>query len=630
MDVAGPIELVRLIAPSSPRPSTVDYPVHTVPRLLGHANINTSQAYTVVFDDDLVRTYRAFLGRCCADRPATEYREPTDNESREFQQHFHERKLELRECGSPRRMVCGRGEECHECATDSVAGRQVLWPVQQADSVSVMERSFQSAADLLVALRAREVTSVELTDEAIARIERDDKAINAICVPDFDRARAGARSADRARARGEDRPLLGIPVTVKESYNMVGLPTTWGMPEYGNYVPAEDAVQVSRLKAAGAVILGKTNVPFMLQDLQSFNEMYGTTNNPWDHDRTAGGSSGGSAAALASGFGALSIGSDMAGSLRTPAHFCGIYAHKPTFGVAATRGMVPPPAPALPAAGDLAVVGPMARNARDLTLLLDVMAGPDPLTLGVAFDLALPPARHARLCDFRVLVLDEHPLIATGSAVKAAVSRVAAALNDSGATVEAHSALLPDLTEAATLYIELLTSYAAANFPAQKYEQLRTDAAALNTDERGFDTAWLRGPLFSHRQWIEANNRRELHCHRWRQLFSQFDAVVCPITPTPAFAHNHETTLQERHIDIDGRRYPFVDQFLWAGLATMPGLPATAIPAGHSVEGLPIGVQILGPMFEDRTPLRLAELLEQTIGGFRTPKSSANQPPSEK
>jgi amidase len=242
-------------------------------------------------------------------------------------------------------------------------------------------------------------------------------------VPDFDRARAAARSADEARARGEDRPLLGIPVTVKESYDIVGLPTTWGVPLHRDYLPTEDAVQVSRLKAAGAVVLGKTNVPSGLRDIQSFNELYGTTNNPWDHARTSGGSSGGSAAALAAGFGALSIGSDIGGSLRTPAHFCGVYAHKPTLGLAANRGMGAPSAPALPVDLDLAVVGPMARTARDLTLLLDVMAGPDPLTHGVAYDLTLPPARHERLSDFRILVLDEHPVIPTGAAVRAAVNR---------------------------------------------------------------------------------------------------------------------------------------------------------------------------------------------------------------
>ncbi|MEV6126827.1 amidase [Streptomyces violaceusniger] len=483
-----------------------------------------------------------------------------------------------------------------------------------------MEWNFQTAERLAAALRAGEVTSAELTDQAIARIERDDKAINAICVPDFDRARAAARGADQARARGEDRPLLGIPVTVKESYNIAGLPTNWGMPQHRDFMPAEDAVQVSRLKAAGAVVLGKTNVPVGLQDVQSFNEIYGTTNNPWDHGRTPGGSSGGSAAALASGFGALSIGSDIAGSLRTPAHFCGVYAHKPTLGLAASRGMVPPPAPALPAEPDLAVVGPMARTARDLTLLLDVMAGPDPLTLGVAYDVTLPPARHERLGDFRVLVLDEHPLIPTGSAVRAGLNRVADALVDAGARVERHSPLLPDLTEAATLYTQLLFSSQIARFPIEAYEQLRTSAAALSADDRSLDAARLRAMVFSHHDWIGANGRRELHRHGWRQFFAEFDAVVCPITPTPAFPHDHNPDPRERRLAIDGVEYPYLDQLVWAGVATMPGLPATAIPAGLSPGGLPVGVQLIGPMFEDRTPLRLAELLEQTIGGFQPPK----------
>nr|WP_042187248.1 amidase [Kibdelosporangium sp. MJ126-NF4]CEL17938.1 Aspartyl-tRNA(Asn) amidotransferase subunit A @ Glutamyl-tRNA(Gln) amidotransferase subunit A [Kibdelosporangium sp. MJ126-NF4]CTQ90834.1 Aspartyl-tRNA(Asn) amidotransferase subunit A (EC 6.3.5.6) @ Glutamyl-tRNA(Gln) amidotransferase subunit A (EC 6.3.5.7) [Kibdelosporangium sp. MJ126-NF4] len=483
-----------------------------------------------------------------------------------------------------------------------------------------MEWSFQTAEELVVALRAGEVTSVELTDEAIARIERDDKVINAICVPDFDRARAAARGADQARARGEVRPLLGVPVTVKECYNMAGLPTTWGMPQYRDFVPDEDAVQVSRLKAAGAVVLGKTNVPLGLQDIQSFNEIYGTTNNPWDHDRTAGGSSGGSAAALACGFGALSIGSDLAGSLRTPAHFCGIYAHKPTLGLVAARGMVAPTAPPLPVDLDLAVVGPMARTARDLTLLLDVMAGPDPLTFGKAHHVMLPSARHERLSDFRVLVLDEHPFIPTGSAVWAGVNRVADALVDGGARVERYSPLLPDLAEAATLYTRLQFSGSVARFPVEADEQLRTRAAGLSADDQSLDAARLRGMVLSHRDWLEVNNRRELHRHGWRQLFAEFDVVVCPITPTPAFPHDHNPDPLERRIDIDGVGYPYFDQLVWAGLATMPGLPATAIPAGRSPEDLPVGVQLIGPMFEDRTPLRLAELLEQKTGGFQAPR----------
>ncbi len=483
-----------------------------------------------------------------------------------------------------------------------------------------MEWNFRSAQELSAALRAGEVSSVELTDAAIAGIERDDEVINAICVPDFDRARAAARHADQARGRGEDRPLLGVPVTVKESYNMVGLPTTWGMPQYRDFVPAEDAVQVSRLKAAGAVLLGKTNVPLGLQDIQSFNEFYGTTNNPWDHARTSGGSSGGSAAALASGFGALSIGSDLAGSLRTPAHFCGVYAHKPTLGLTAMRGMTPPPGPALPTEADLAVVGPMARTAGDLTLLLDVMAGPDPLTFGVAQKVTLPPARHDRLVGFRVLVLDQHPLIATSAAVRAGVNRVADALVANGARVERHSPLLPDLAEAATLYTKLLVSGSVARFPIDAYEQLRARAAGLSADDQSLDAARLRGMVLTHRDWMEVYNRREIHRHGWRQLFGEFDAVVCPITPTPAFPHDHNPDPLVRRLDIDGVEYPYFDQLVWAGLATMPGLPATAVPAGRSPENLPVGVQLIGPMFEDRTTIRLAELLEQHLGGFQPPR----------
>ncbi|OKI99134.1 amidase [Kitasatospora sp. CB01950] len=483
-----------------------------------------------------------------------------------------------------------------------------------------MEWNFQSAEQLLAALRAGEVTSAELTDAAIAAIERDDKPINAICLPDFDRARAAARSADEARARREDRPLLGVPVTVKECFDVAGLPTSWGMPPYRDFRPAEDALQVARLKGAGAVVLGKTNVPLGLQDIQTFNEIHGTTNNPWDRGRTSGGSSGGSAAALASGFGALSIGSDLAGSLRTPAHFCGIYAHKPSLGLAPSRGMVPPPGPALPTEHDLAVVGPMARTARDLSLLLDVMAEPDPLTRGVAYRVTLPPARHERTADFRVLVVEDHPFIPTGAAVRAGLNRVADTLDRAGARVDRHSPLLPDLADAAGIYLQLLFSGSTAHFPIETLEQLRARAARLSPDDRSLDAARLRGMVMGHGDWMAVNARRELHRQGWRQLFAEYDVVVCPITPTPAFPHDHHPDPLRRVLDIDGTGYPYFDQLVWAGLATMPGLPATAVPTGPSPEGLPVGVQLIGPMLEDRTPLRLAELLEAEMGGFRAPK----------
>ena len=209
--------------------------------------------------------------------------------------------------------------------------------------------------------------------------------------------------------------------------------------------------------------------------------------------------------------------------------------------------------------------------------------------------------------------------------MRAGLNRVADALVDDGARVERHSPLLPDLTEAALLYVQLLSSSTAASVPTEAYEQLRTRAAGLSADDQSLGAALLRGVGFSHRDWAEANSRRELHRHGWRRLFAEFDAVVCPITPTPAFPHDHHPDPLERRLDIDGVEYPYFDQLAWAGVATMPGLPATAIPTGRSPEGLPVGAQLIGPMFEDRTPLRLAELLEQKIGGFQAPKYQAPQ-----
>ena len=232
---------------------------------------------------------------------------------------------------------------------------------QQTDSIARSEWDYRTTKELVEALQSRKFSAVELADHVIARIGALDPRLNAVVVRDFDRARDAAKAADASLARGDRRPLLGIPMAVKESLNIAGLPTTWGIPKFKNWTPEEDAVTVARVKAAGAVVLGKTNVPIFLGDWQSYNEIYGTTNNPWDLGRTPGGSSGGSAAALAAGFGSLSLGSDIGGSLRAPAHYCGVYAHKPTWGLVPVRGHTPPGTPPLSREIDLAVVGPMAQ-----------------------------------------------------------------------------------------------------------------------------------------------------------------------------------------------------------------------------------------------------------------------------
>jgi amidase len=479
--------------------------------------------------------------------------------------------------------------------------------------------SFRTATDLSAALAAKKVSAVELTQDAIGRIERHDGKINAICVRDFSRALDAARAADASLARGEKRPLLGIPMTVKESYNVAGLPTTWGHSQHKEFKPAEDALPISRVKDAGGVILGKTNVPVGLGDWQSYNEIYGTTNNPFDLTRTPGGSSGGSSAALAAGYGALSLGSDIGGSLRVPAFHCGVYAHKPTFALVASRGHTPPPLPAIPADRDLAVIGPMARCAADLSLLLDVIAGPDPLDAGVGYRLALPGPRHQELKSFRVLVIEGDPLLPANKEIREAIATLAGNLARAGVSVSRESPLWPDFGQSSRLYMRMLTSFLAASFAPETIAEAERSVANLSPDDKSLAAERMRGVVLSHRAWLFDDGGRGRLRAQWRQLFKQFDAVICPIMPTPAYQHDHSPDQEARRINVDGKDYVYVDQLAWPGVATLPGLPATAIPLGLSRDGLPLGVQIVGPWLEDRTPLKLAELIEREFGGFVPP-----------
>ena len=479
--------------------------------------------------------------------------------------------------------------------------------------------SFKSATELSADLAAKKVSAVELAQDAIGRIERHDGKINAVCVRDFTRGMEAARAADAARARGETGPLLGLPLTVKESFNIAGLPTTWGFPPQKDFVAGEDALSISRVKQAGGVIIGKTNVPVGLGDWQSYNEIYGTTNNPFDLGRTPGGSSGGSSAALAAGYGALSLGSDIGGSLRVPAFHCGVYAHKPTFNLAPVRGHTPPPFPPIPLERDMAVIGPMARSAADLSLLLDVIAGPDPLDNGVGYKLALPPPRHAALKDFRVLVIDGDPVLPADKDVRDAIERLAGNLARSGASVARHSPLLPDFAESSRLYMRMLMGFLGAFFLPEAIAGAQAGAAQLKADNRSLAAERLRGITQSHRDWVLDDGARGRLRAQWRELFKSFDAVICPIMPTPAYPHDHSPDQEVRRVRIDGKDHVYADQLAWPGIATLPGLPATAIPLGLSQQGLPVGAQIVGPWLEDRTPLKLAELIEREFGGFVPP-----------
>jgi len=479
---------------------------------------------------------------------------------------------------------------------------------------------YASIADLAAALQARKLSAIELLEVVIARIETLDSRINAMVVRDFERARIAAKEADAMLARGDTRPLLGIPVSLKEPFNVEGLPTTWGMPKFRDFMPAADALVVTRLKQAGAVILGKTNIPIGLREFQSYNEIYGTTNNPYDLARSPGGSSGGCAAALAAGFGPLSIGSDIGGSIRVPAHFCGVFGHKPTLGLMPQRGYAMPPAPAVPNQGDLAVLGPMTRNAADLGVALDVLAGPDEMRDGIGYRLALPPARHGALKDYRVLVIDTHPLMPTDSDVRGAIRELAQRLTQAGAKVVDQSPLLPDLSQSARLYMKLVNSARSPRLTPEAFLEAEGVAAGFASADHSLAAEMARGWVMSHRDWLIADAARLQLQQSWRALFEAFDVVIYPAAPIPAFIQDHTEPIEARVIDIDGKAHNYLEAFfIWADPATTCGLPATAAPIGRTAAGLPIGVQIIGPYLEDRTTIAFATLLERAFGGFVPP-----------
>jgi amidase len=481
--------------------------------------------------------------------------------------------------------------------------------------------AYRSAGELAQSLVKKEISALELTDRFIARIEALDGDLNAVPVRDFARAREAAGQADAALARGERRPLLGVPVTIKESYNVAGLPTTWGNPAARDFVPKEDALAVARLRNAGVVILGKTNVPLSLGDWQSYNDIHGATNNPWDKTRTPGGSSGGSSAALAAGFGPLSLGSDIGGSLRVPAHFCGICAHKPTHGIVPSRGHVPPGAPAWPGGVDLAVIGPMARSVDDLELALDLIAGPDETAEGRGYRLSLPAARRDRLAEFRVLFIAEHPLLPTSSEVGASLERLAKRLALAGVDVKRETPLLPDLTASARLYA-MLNAVMSARLPNERHQEIRAAVEKIPASDQSLIAELARGAVMSHREWLTADFARQGLKQQWRALFRDFDVVICPPAATPAFRHDPSTPQEARKVAVDGKAFPYLHHVVWAELATTSGLPATVIPIGVA-DGLPIGVQIIGPEFEDRTPLAFARAIEREFGGFSPPPGYA-------
>ena len=471
--------------------------------------------------------------------------------------------------------------------------------------------AFRSARQQAALIRRGKIGCLELLDHMIARIARHDAQINAVVARCFDRARARAKRLDRDKIR--DGKLFGVPMTVKESFDVARLPTTWGMPDKRQQIAATDALAVQRLEAAGAVVFGKTNVPPMLGDWQSANPIYGVTSNPWDLARSPGGSSGGAAAALAAGLTGLELGSDIGGSIRQPAHACGVFGHKPSYGLLPARGHAPEPG--IAGAIDIAVIGPLARSAGDLALVLDLLAQPDPLETGLRVQL---PRR--AVTDFKGLRVAVWPSAApseTDAEISAGLADLAKFLRREGAKVSLTAR--PDFEphQAFAISLQLLGAALSVGPPGSNAPAIAR-AEALAADDRS-PGAWLtRGMALRHADYLGLNERRHRLRRAWKAFFQDWDVLLCPAFATPALPHT-STPMETRRIEINGRDQDWGSMMFWPLLAGAVHLPATVAPLGLSKSGLPMGVQIIGPLHADRLTIGVAGLLEKSWRGFVPP-----------
>jgi amidase len=471
---------------------------------------------------------------------------------------------------------------------------------------------FASARAVADAIASRQVSSREVLDHLLDRIAKLDGAINAVVTMDRARARAEATAADDMVARGEPLgPLHGVPMTVKDSWETAGMRTTSGARELREHVPESDAWPVAALRAAGAIVFGKTNLPYYAGDCQTYNDLFGTTNNPFDPERTCSGSSGGSGAALACGFTPLELGSDIGGSIRSPAHVNGVVGHKPSFGVVPIHGHIPGPPGSLSGA-DIAVGGPMARTVADCAVALDVLAGPDRWNTP-AWRPELPPPRHERLGDYRVAVWSDDPACPVAGEVVVLVERAAARLAEAGAKVDADARPALTFEAAAANFDALLAAALSGGYPKDSFDRM---AAATGDDEVA---RVKRLTAMRHREWLTHHERRQHHRRRWEEFFTEWDVILMPVQPLPAIRHDHSEPFGARTIDVDGTERPYTDLLRWAGIPGEAYLPSTVVPVGRTPAGLPVGVQVVGPYLHDRTTLHLAARLFELSGGCPRP-----------
>jgi amidase len=475
--------------------------------------------------------------------------------------------------------------------------------------------AFLTATETADAVRKKGVSASELVDMTFQRIDHHNPQLNAIVWQDREQAMARAKQADAAHTKGNVLgPLHGVPVTIKESFAYRGSPSTWGLPSLKETTSPRTAVAVERLEAAGAIVVGKTNVPVMLGDWQSYNPLYGATNNPWDLTRTAGGSTGGGAAALAAGLGSLTIGTDLSGSIRIPAHFCGVYGHKPSLELVSMAGVQPGPWDGSPGyLMDLSVAGPLARSARDLALALEVLGGPD-ADAAKAWTWRLPPPRHRRLEDFRIgFVLDE-AFCPVASDVGALYKSTLSELSKDGATME--HGWPPGIDPQAQMktFSYLLFALLTADMNEEARERSR------KRFQKNPHDLFAAAAVEPYARWLHETQHRLAYRALWQKYFESHDVFLLPTTFTKAFPHDHSEPIDNRLVVTPEGKRPYArDMASWITFATVAGLPATVAPVGQTAAGLPAGIQIIAPMWEDGTSIEFAALLSEVVGGFTAP-----------
>jgi len=481
----------------------------------------------------------------------------------------------------------------------------------------MVDPAFLSARALARRIRSGALSAVDALDMYVERHQRLNPRLNAVIATDLANARKTARATDRLIKRGGNPgPLAGVPMTVKESYDYAGLPTTWGLEKRKGNIARQHAVVVQRLLDAGATVWGKTNVPVLLADWQTHNPVYGTTHNPWDTSRTPGGSSGGAAAALAAGLTGLDYGSDIGGSIRGPAHYCGIYGHKTTYGIVPTRGH------ALPetwASTDMSVLGPLARSAADLEVALRVTAGPD-LADRTAYRLKLPAASFRDFKGLRIVVVSDDHVAPVSRVISGAINNLAGFLSKRGAKVDRHPKLPYACAEHDRLYVMLRR--AATSMRAHddaSFAKLLQQKDTLDPNDRSYQAEQVRGNTLFHRDWLRLNNERHRLRGAWAEFFTRYDILLCPAAATTAFPKNPAGQRWERVIDVDGTAQPDTTQIYWMGMASVSFLPATVAPIARAADGLPVGVQIIGAQYADLSTIRFAQLLEREYHGFAIP-----------